>query len=295
MSFLFWDYFPPEDENNIISEIYNLEAYEYLSIKSLSKQNLFTIEELNLIYYNIGQELEKWYDDLGEDFYPELVKIPKDNMLKRASWIEVPCLYYWEHTKEFISFWFDIIETYLKSNNHEDIEKSLFIINFLTKYWFKNLDLGKMSYLLSLLINLVNSFENLPDSYMWNLYTIISANLTSWEAIPNSSFILMWNISLSLWLYDWAYQAFVGAHNSWFKIRQNIKELLEDMLLNKEFTKANELELRFWKYSPWNNVSEVKKEEMDPEMLISFLLEKINKWRELKVQDYQIIEKLTLI
>lgn len=291
--FIFWEDFLPEDEGNVISEIYKLEAYEVSVIKRLVSQNKFSLEELNFIYYNLGQALENWYEDLWEDFSPELVEIPKENMIKRASWIDATYLYYWEYIKEFISFWFDIIEIYLKSDNNEDIEKSLFIIIFLTKYWFENLDLDKKEYLINLLINFLENNKNLSDLYINNLFNIIQVNFASWANLPYISFILMWEISLRIGYYNWSYQSFLEAKKAWFNIIPNIKNLLETMLFYKEFYHDNDFDLKFWKIKG-RSILEVRKEEMDQEIIISILLEKINKWIVLNIQDYQTIEKLTL-
>lgn len=294
LNFIFWETVYPEDENNIVSQIYKLEAYEFLALKDIVSQNKFTLKELNLIYYQIGQELEKWYANLEQDFSPELIEIPKQNMLKRASWIDTACLYLWEFTKEFISFWFDIIEVYLKSANYEDKEKTLFIIDFLTKYWFKNLLLAQMSYLFDLIDNVVISKENLPDSYIYKLFNILSSNLASWESVPIKSFILMRKIRLILEEYNWVFRALNWARYSWIDVTDKMKSLLESMLLDKEFNSIDESELRFGKYLGWTNVIEVKKQEMDPEILISLILEKINKWQALTEDDYKTIERLTL-
>jgi hypothetical protein len=130
----------------------------------------------------------------------------------------------------------------------------------------------------------------LSGFYIYWLKNILIKNF-DWEIMTTNDLLLVWDMFLKIGEYGNVFENYKVLIKHWIDLSKKFKILLEEILMNKEFTKTSESELRFWKVN-WRQLVEVKKINMDPEIAISLLLEKLELWQALTQVDYESIEEL---
>lgn len=276
----------------LFERLYFLEMIEENSRQNINEtlSSYLTKEEQVKVLSTVRNELIEFYNALINDF-PEngSLLVAKTNMIKRFAWNYTDYSEFWNYIKEFITALFQINDVLLRNR---DYEKSLYLLKFVTDYWYKNTDLIDKSLITFYLNKTLNEPIDFPDFYhagisniLWNI---------SW------SFVNPWDILSLADLYikekDY-YRAFwniKSAIDVWLDWSEQLRKLLLDILMNKEFEKPLESELRFWKVQ-WTKILEVKKLRLDPEIEISFLLEKLERWQALTQGDYESIEELCVL
>lgn len=265
--FVWWiDYV--QKSTTLFSYIYNLEVSEEISLRYISKANWLSKDLLKKDIDELKFKLTNAYNELISMVeVPDLFEIARDNMIKRLSWDEVDYMEYSSYFKEFISTWFDLSEVYF---NLWESDKWFAITNFLLWVWFTNLWDSWKWYIVETLkevieddikMNLKNKIDHDKLNYL------LFKNINNW--IPSfDTMVDLWDVFVLLWYHVNALNCYLAATEWMSNAINKIENLLEDLLLKKDFS----------------NIS-LDETKVNPEMIISLLIEKINNGKTLNRKD----------
>lgn len=291
LRFFYWDMVLSQAKDNLHVELYNLEALEITMSREaeILTENMDTIE-MQKKYYSILDELDEKYEALYSKYNQEVILQAKENMIKRFHWNFVKYVEYWNYVNEFMALWFGMNNVYLKSNNPYDLEKSISMMNFLSDYGLKNLDLSEKSNFIYFFHKILTEKEDLEDYYLDSIKKILYKNFVGlplyWTDI-----VLLSDLFLLVWDYESCFNNIKVWILAWIDLTDNIKELLNNILLNKDFYHLSDFELQYSEFN-WKIPVEYKKMQSDPEICIPLLLEKLELWKKLNEEDYNNIESL---
>jgi len=268
--FVWWNNYI-ENPKYVWEYVYNLELSEYLwNINLESLYFNWHIEEYNTQKNQFAERLSNWYMDLIEDTnWLDEVILLRENMIKRFSWENIDFEEFSSYLREFISLWFDMIEVFFKS---WDTDKWFAVLNFLLELWFTNLSYYNMQFLVDKLKELAWFWENEPviksvDYEKFNY--ILSKNLNI--GVPLFKWMIeVWDIFLHIWDGVSSFRSYLSASAETGIYIEKIKELLEITLLEKDFSDTVLLEGK-----------------NSPEMILTFLIKKIEDGLELKEKDLE--------
>ena len=274
--FFVWGLDYIKDADTKWSYIYNLEVNEEKFNRSLFylEQNLSNDDYIKIInerkdyYTNMYLGLWNWFSEANnqECFLEENLETideAREWMSIRMQWIDVEYLKYWKYLKDFIETGFQIIDTYMRNNDNEKVWSML---SFITSIWFENLWYTHKEFILNQLYIIVN--KDIPDEYKIIINKVLYDNVLSSELSYNS-IILVWDILLKLNDYKQASVFYVSVLWEFPNTILKIKELLEYILMNSDF-----------------DISTNNNQRMNPELIISLLIEKIDNRVIFKKSDY---------
>ena len=270
--FVWWNNYI-ENPMYVWEYIYNLELSEYLWNINLSSLYFnWYIEEYNTQKNQFAERLSNWYMDLIEDTnWLDEVVILRENMIKRFSWENIDFEEFSSYLREFISLWFDMIDVFFKL---WDSDKWFAVLNFLLELWFTNLSYYNMQFLVDKLKQLVWFWEGYNESVIESVdyekfNYILSKNLNIW--VPLFKWMIdVWDIFLHIWDEVSSFRSYLSASAETGIYIEKIKELLEITLLEKDFSDTALLEGK-----------------NSPEMILTFLIKKIEDGLELKEKDLE--------
>lgn len=222
--------------------IYDLETKE-LKVTNLIKK--WENEEIiNLLSYRLGDLEDSLEDALWKFWENSLVWVFALGSEKRVNWAKIKFIEYWKYIEEFIRIVFELIVTF---NYYGEYDKSLFLLDTISAFWFRNLRSEEKDMIINHLLELLE--KGLDNDYKKELSDIIYRNM-NWHVFSN--IYTSADLLVNLWYYSDVLELYIDMIKDESLLREKLAELLEEY-----FDKTGEIKVEvekvYFKIKSWEH------------------------------------------